>query len=198
MGPYWMNYFVHVVPICVTDSQVLKCLAKLTYEVQHMRKELLAMKNSLKCACNGSSSPAPELKSTLPLSTEEEMAIMCDEVKEGMAMDALVNTLSVAGGDTLVKVVVNIMRKLMTNDLAKVYSACGRKGKKSLVALPVYKAIESAVRKNIVGATDCDVRAKVSRYLACAMDREGGERKEDVYRQQCLGIYWRCVRSADS
>lgn len=41
------------------------------------------------------------------------------------------------------KVVGNILRKLMTNDLAKVYSACGKKGKKSLAALPVYKAIES-------------------------------------------------------
>ncbi|XP_046409093.1 uncharacterized protein LOC124173974 [Ischnura elegans] len=130
------------VPSRDSNSQVLKCLAMLTYEVQHMRKELLAMKNSNKCACNRSSSPAPQLKLTLPLLTEEKMAIMCDEVQEGMGMDALVNTLSVAGGDTLVKVVGNITRKLMTNDLAKVYSACGKKGKKSLVALPVYKAIE--------------------------------------------------------
>lgn len=77
---------------CIADSdtQVLKCLAKLTYEVQHLRKEVLALKNVNKCACSSSNVPALQLKSSFPLSTEEEMALMCDEVKEGMGMDALV------------------------------------------------------------------------------------------------------------
>ncbi|XP_046407716.1 uncharacterized protein LOC124172318 isoform X2 [Ischnura elegans] len=154
--------------------KIIKCMESLKYDLHEIRQEIRKPKGNCHC---GKQEQLKKMNFRLPVVEDEELSSLSETVSDPSSMDQLVQELAIVGGGSITQVTYNILKKLMGNDLCKLYSCCGRKGKKNFSALPIYKAVEGAIRKNYPSASDAEIRGKVGRYLVGSCDRDGGRKK---------------------
>ncbi|XP_048828365.1 uncharacterized protein LOC125705993 [Brienomyrus brachyistius] len=115
----------------------------------------------------------------LPVHDIEALQNVEVQLSNGEFKERLMNHLSLIGGCDIKDAVWRLMRKTISNSLARNMNWKGLNGKTSFAALRLKDVMIAAVRKNplMSKATDHDVESVMKRWLQLALDREGGRKR---------------------
>ncbi|CAH0547081.1 unnamed protein product [Brassicogethes aeneus] len=155
---------------------MLKEIKKLNWEIGDLKRnvnkihDMLVVNNSLSIQ---SSNEGPW---QLPIETQASLDQLELHLKEEKNSEMLGHRLYLCGGDTVHKAVFLILKKLLSREVAVLYSGSGKKGKLSFQKLFCYLAVIKAIRKRFPTATDSELNKSISLYLAGASDRGGGRK----------------------
>ncbi|XP_077091506.1 uncharacterized protein LOC143742509 [Siphateles boraxobius] len=116
-----------------------------------------------------------------------EQKLLSPDLKEN-----LINNLGLVGGFDVKDTVWRIMRRTISNELAKIINWKGVNGKISLAALHLKDVVIAAVRKNplTASAAEMEVEGTMKRWLQLAADRDGGRKRrllqKEVVHRECV------------
>ncbi|XP_046408652.1 uncharacterized protein LOC124173179 isoform X2 [Ischnura elegans] len=156
--------------------QILKSIEALKHEILLLRKQVSSLEQR-SSSSSQSDEPGVARKTSFPVCGEEELASFNEELTNPAIMASVVKELSSVGGMNAQKLIANMLKKCLANSLAQKYSCCGRKGKKNFSSHLLFQAILRATKIAFTQATDLEVQAAVSKFLAGAKDREGGRQE---------------------
>ncbi|XP_030753180.1 uncharacterized protein LOC115884507 isoform X2 [Sitophilus oryzae] len=115
----------------------------------------------------------------IPVSNEDELALLEQFITEPLNFKALAKELSRLGGNMVPEITRKIMYRIMTNEFAQLYSWEGGKGKRKFVNLTLSKVVIDAVRCNKRTANACEdeVILEIKRWLVKAKERISNKNK---------------------
>ncbi|XP_039298695.1 uncharacterized protein LOC111043963 [Nilaparvata lugens] len=113
------------------------------------------------------------IKNQLPITTDEKMDIVEDELSTKEKMEEMARYLSSSGGNTIPEIVRRILKSTMSDHFAANYSWIGFKKKKVFSSLHLKEAIFSGVRRNsrTSSASDAEIEDVIKTWVKYAKAR---------------------------
>ncbi|XP_064463144.1 uncharacterized protein LOC135374073 [Ornithodoros turicata] len=163
---------------------------KMQVEIKAALRDISSRMAVLEARCGSAplGEPSDVLEEFLqePLSNMQEWEALEEQLQDCPARKNLVDRIAVLGGGSLNDAVRLVMEACTRKALQKQITVEGRNGKKAFKGTRLFSCVLSAVHKRMdilkIPVTDKEVIARISRYLACAGDCEGG-RKERSSKQ---------------
>ncbi|XP_025263349.1 uncharacterized protein LOC105256831 [Camponotus floridanus] len=118
----------------------------------------------------------------LPLHNELALDILETKLKNKEFFESIVYTLKGLGGFDVHSCTINLLKKLITNPLAEMYSMAGAKKKKAFQDLILYKIILKTVRVHYKDTTETEIAQIIAKWLVQAKARR--ERKKCRYIEE--------------
>ncbi|XP_067206773.1 uncharacterized protein [Linepithema humile] len=109
----------------------------------------------------------------LPLCDELALNTLENKLEDNEFFESIVHTLKGLGGVDVHSCTINILKKLMSNSLAEMYSFAGMKKKKAFQELTLYKIILKTVRIHYKDVTEEEVAKFIAKWLVQARDPQG-------------------------
>lgn len=161
-----------------TVNTILKAVAAIKFDITEINKKLGNILAEVKNIHVTHNIPSLQLeKFKVPIGSVHELEDLNGKLNDASLFNELAKILSLVGGLTLRKNVHSIIKRLLHKNLAVLYSAKGKKGKKNLSTLTkILEAICVAVRVNYPNATEQEILSNISFTLAGAADWEGGRK----------------------
>ncbi|XP_077051271.1 uncharacterized protein LOC143701662 isoform X2 [Siphateles boraxobius] len=156
--------------------QMLRDIRSTVQKNSSMLKKLLKDNTVSEAPSSSTSFPTRDVKTSLnlPLRTFEDVERIERELNSAASRKKYVQYLSRLGGFGAKDVIKNIMKQVLTNDLAKEFNWQGRGDKKPFSQLILTDVIREAASKNSVMRVDCETEIKM--YLWYTIDRIGRKR----------------------
>uniref|UniRef100_A0A1Y1NIE6 DUF4806 domain-containing protein n=2 Tax=Photinus pyralis TaxID=7054 RepID=A0A1Y1NIE6_PHOPY len=161
-----------------TVHTILKAVAAIKFDITEINKKIGNILAEVKNIHVTHNIPSLQLdKFKVPIGSVHELEDLNGKLNDAGLFNELAKILSLVGGLTLRKNVHSIIKRLLEKNLAVLYSAKGKKGKKNLSTLiKILEAIYVAVRVNYPNATEQEILSNISSALAGAADWEGGRK----------------------
>lgn len=105
----------------------------------------------------------------LPLKTKDDLKIFEDHLKEKRHVEQLILHFNSLGGNNNKLIIHNILRRLLTDEVASLFSYYGKRGKEPFYILCVNEAIIKAVQSKHINRTEVEETIKL--WIKHALDR---------------------------
>ncbi|KAK4885429.1 hypothetical protein RN001_001700 [Aquatica leii] len=159
-------------------------LSDIKFEIKNLRKTFERIENLLlsKTANNLEIGETEEdLFQNLPVSSVEELENFNIKLEDKQVLNRLVAFLYVLGGEDAHKTIYVMLKKVMTNEVAQLFSTQGRKQKRAFLELKnLYGAITTATRKRHQNANLDAIKKSVGLYLASAKARSAQKQPNNM------------------
>ncbi|XP_063220044.1 uncharacterized protein LOC134529655 [Bacillus rossius redtenbacheri] len=147
---------------------ILRKLNHLIYKVDSLEEKLMSLGDRNKVVVTDEEVCIQKL---FPLKTFEEVDHCESLLKDATFCDKLILSLKVIGGNHLQGSVTNLLKRMLTNQLATEYSWLGAKGKKNFRKLELSHVVMRVVRFHYPSATETEVSIIISNWLKHAKKR---------------------------
>ncbi|XP_036138287.1 uncharacterized protein LOC114255293 isoform X2 [Monomorium pharaonis] len=118
----------------------------------------------------------------LPLKNMQTLIRLENQLKDSSFADKMVNTLKQVGGVNLSNIISNILKKLLSDDLAQSFSYLGQRNKRNFSALKLCSIMKRVVRIQKPDSNDAQIAEITSSWLVHAKWRQ--QRAETKMRKQ--------------
>ncbi|KAM0727950.1 hypothetical protein ACS0PU_005419 [Formica fusca] len=109
-----------------------------------------------------------ELDIQLPILSQEELQLFEEQLGEEIFKNKVVNILKLVGGSNPHVMIRNMLKKVLTNTLARHFSWAGKKAKRNFKDLKLANVIIQAVRTVHNQITDAEIVSSISKWFAQA------------------------------
>ncbi|KAJ8924943.1 hypothetical protein NQ315_001106 [Exocentrus adspersus] len=150
------------------EKEYTETILNLLLEVREQNRQILsAVRGQVSSVVD-----APPLPVELPVQTEEELGYLCDYISYKENADALAKFLATVGGTSLVNKINNVLKRCLSNNVARNYNFRGmREGKRAFQGLPLKEVVIRAVKLGHPDATDSDIENYIKVWLKHAPSR---------------------------
>ncbi|KAK4878218.1 hypothetical protein RN001_010724 [Aquatica leii] len=164
------------------ESIILKELKSVKYEMRAIKQLMSALETKIDLITKKdvNSNVLTSNNFMLPIGDEDGLFRLEQMIRSEDNKKDLIRVLSLVGGESVRQNINNIIKKVLTKDIALKYSLRGKQKKKSFTDLVVYQAILDAVRVSFPNVTDVDINKFIGFALASAGDRSGGRKEREI------------------
>ncbi|XP_054288892.1 uncharacterized protein LOC129004351 [Macrosteles quadrilineatus] len=164
------------------EKYTRKSLSELRFKInsiletqKEILKELKAMPLGVPQSISSSNSEDDlinqEAFGKLPVKTKEELRDFEEHLQKRSFREFVVNELRKLGGHDLKSIILIMMPKILSNELAQEFSWIGGKGKTIFSTLQITKVILDTARLHQPAATDTDIAVPIKNWLRHAKER---------------------------
>ena len=115
------------------------------FEIKELQKKIDIIHNKQLTTSTVPSTTESRFTNLLPIRSLEGVHEVEELIQDDVNFKELAHFLYLVGGDTLSRLVYNIMKKLLVPEVAILYSGIGKKRKLPFCSLKIYKAIQGNV-----------------------------------------------------
>ncbi|KAF5278935.1 hypothetical protein FQR65_LT15480 [Abscondita terminalis] len=116
---------------------------------------------------------------TLPICDDDGLSRLEKTITSEDNKKDLIRILSLLGGNSIRQNINNILKKMLSKDMALKFSLKEKQKKKPFQDLNIYKAVTDGVRITFPNVTDVEIDKYIGYALASAGDRNGGRKERE-------------------